>query len=64
MTKLNELTITEARKGLKNKDFSSVDLVTACLDRVNEIDPKILQYFSLFERQAQTQLNQSKTTTN
>ena len=52
MTKLNELTITEARKGLKNKDFSSVDLVTACLDRVNEIDPKIKSFVTVCKEQA------------
>jgi ribosomal protein L37E len=28
----------------------------------HEIDPKIIQYFDIYERQAQTQLNQATTT--
>lgn len=32
MTKLNELTIAEARDGLNNGDFSSVELTQACID--------------------------------
>jgi aspartyl-tRNA(Asn)/glutamyl-tRNA(Gln) amidotransferase subunit A len=34
--KLNELTIIEARKGLDNEDFTSVELTEACLKRIHE----------------------------
>lgn len=39
--KLNELTIKEAREGLKNKKFSSVDLTNACLEAIAYAEPKI-----------------------
>ncbi len=41
MTNLNELTIIEAKEGLKQKKFSSVDLTNACLAAIEKAEPKI-----------------------
>jgi len=41
MNKLNELTIKEAKEGLKQKKFSSVNLTTACLEMIEKAEPKI-----------------------
>jgi aspartyl-tRNA(Asn)/glutamyl-tRNA(Gln) amidotransferase subunit A len=50
--KLNELTITEAKEGLRSKKFSSVELTTACLKRVESIDNKIKAFVTVTEEQA------------
>ena len=50
--KLNELTITEAREGLKNKKFSSVELTTACLERIKRVEPKINAFVTVCEEDA------------
>lgn len=47
--KPNQLTIVEARKGLKNKEFKIVDLVQACLERIKETDSKINAFITLSE---------------
>ena len=39
--KLNELTITQAKEGLKKKEFSSVELTQACIDTIKLLEPKI-----------------------
>jgi len=39
--KLHQLSITEAKEGLKKKEFSSVELTTACLDRIESTEPKL-----------------------
>jgi aspartyl-tRNA(Asn)/glutamyl-tRNA(Gln) amidotransferase subunit A len=42
MTKtLNQLSVREARLGLKSKQFSSRELVQACLDQIKKVDPQI-----------------------
>lgn len=41
MNSLNQLTIKEAKEGLKKKEFSSVELTKACLDEIKKIEPKI-----------------------
>ena len=38
---LNELTIKKANAGLQKKEFSSVELTKACLDRIKKTDEKI-----------------------
>jgi aspartyl-tRNA(Asn)/glutamyl-tRNA(Gln) amidotransferase subunit A len=50
--KLNELTLTEALEGLKEKKFSSVDLVNACLARIKEVDPKLNAFITVTETEA------------
>jgi len=37
--KLYELTISEARKGLQEKKFSSSELTSACLERIKNVLP-------------------------
>ena len=55
---LNELTISQANEGLKKKDFSSVELTRACLDRIRKIDKKIQAFITVTEdialKQAET----------
>lgn len=46
---LNELTILEASTGLKNKEFSSVELTEACLNRVEKTDDKIKSFITVTE---------------
>ncbi len=52
---LNELTITEARKGLKNKQFSSVDLTRTCLDRIKQLEPKLNAFITVLDKYALSQ---------
>ena len=44
---LNELTIKAANEGLKNKEFSSVDLTNACLDQIKKTDDKIKAFITV-----------------
>ncbi len=50
--KLNELSITEAIRGLKEKKFSSKELVLACLQRIKEVEPKIHAFVTVREKEA------------
>lgn len=44
---LNELTIKEARKGLDDKEFTSVELTEACLRRIEERNAEINAYIAV-----------------
>lgn len=46
---LNELTISSARRGLDNKEFSSVELTTACLNRIKERNADINAFITVCE---------------
>ncbi len=46
---LNQLTILEASEGLKSKQFSSVELTEACLDRMKKTDGKIKSFITVTE---------------
>lgn len=52
MTLLNELTIKQAYEGLKNRDFSSVDLTQACLARIKERNKNINAFITITEELA------------
>lgn len=52
MAKLNELTISEAAKGLKAKQFSSQDLLQDCLKVIKEKDKDINAFVTLDEKGA------------
>lgn len=52
MNNLNQLTIKEAREGLKKKKFSSVELVKACLARVKGVEPLINAFVTICEEEA------------
>lgn len=54
---LNQLTITEAKKGLKEKKFSSVELVKDCLERIKKVEQKIKAFVTINEEEA---LNKAK----
>ncbi|MFH1648568.1 MAG: Asp-tRNA(Asn)/Glu-tRNA(Gln) amidotransferase subunit GatA [Patescibacteria group bacterium] len=47
MKELHKLTITEAIEGLKNADFSSVELVEACFKRIEQVDDDIKAFVTL-----------------
>lgn len=49
---LNELTITEAHAGLTKKEFSSVELTQACLDRIKQRNPKINAFITVTDELA------------
>lgn len=49
---LNGLTITKAKKGLKEKKFSSVELTQAYLKRINEVENKIKAFVTVSEEEA------------
>ena len=44
---LTQLTIAQAHKGLKEKQFSSVELTQAYLDRIQSLDKKLNSYVTL-----------------
>ena len=50
--KLNTLTIEEAHKGLKNKDFSAVELTKSCLDAIRVKDEKLNAFITVTEDRA------------
>lgn len=45
--KPNELTVTEALSGLKEKKFTSAELVNACFDQITKTDPKVKAFLTL-----------------
>jgi aspartyl-tRNA(Asn)/glutamyl-tRNA(Gln) amidotransferase subunit A len=49
---LNQLTIKEAKEGLRKKKFSSVELTKACLERIKKIDKKINAFITVCEKVA------------
>lgn len=46
---LNELTLAQARKGLDNKEFTSVELTRACLHRIKERNSEINAFITVCE---------------
>ena len=49
---LNTLTISDAQQKLKNKEISSVDLVSSCLNRIKEVDKKVKACITVLEKEA------------
>jgi aspartyl-tRNA(Asn)/glutamyl-tRNA(Gln) amidotransferase subunit A len=49
---LNELTLQEAREGLRNKKFTSVALTQACLDRIKQRNGEINAFITVCETEA------------
>lgn len=49
---LNELTIAKARAGLDKKEFSSVEITTACLNRIKERNADINAFNTISEESA------------
>lgn len=48
---LNELTITKALEGLKNKQFSSVELVKACLEQIGKHNKTINAFITVTDEE-------------
>ncbi|MDP2927068.1 MAG: Asp-tRNA(Asn)/Glu-tRNA(Gln) amidotransferase subunit GatA [bacterium] len=44
---LSDLTLKKARAGLENKDFSAKELVSATLERIQKLDPKISAFLTV-----------------
>jgi aspartyl-tRNA(Asn)/glutamyl-tRNA(Gln) amidotransferase subunit A len=55
MTRLTELSIAAARKGLANKEFSAVELVTAHNDAVAALNPRLNAFITTTPEQALAQ---------
>lgn len=49
---LNELTIKEAREGLKAKKFLSVELTEACLEQIKKHNPSLNAFITVTEKEA------------
>ncbi|MBI4358978.1 MAG: Asp-tRNA(Asn)/Glu-tRNA(Gln) amidotransferase subunit GatA [Candidatus Nealsonbacteria bacterium] len=47
MKDLSDLTLKKARAGLENKDFSAKELVSATLERIQKLDPKISAFLTV-----------------
>lgn len=54
---LNQLTLTDATKGIKEKKFSSTELVSDCLTKIDQLEPTLNAFVTLNKEQA---LEQSK----
>ncbi len=52
MNNLNQLTIKQAKEGLKQKKFSSLDLTKACLERIKQVEGKINAFVTVTEKEA------------
>lgn len=52
MSNLNQLTLKEAKEGLKTKKFSPVDLVKSCFDRINSVDQQLNAFVTLRRQEA------------
>ena len=61
---LNELTITEAQEGLRQKKFSSVELTKACLEQIKVVEPKINAFVTVTKREALEQAKKADQTIN
>lgn len=49
---MNNLTIKQAKIGLKNKKFSSVELTTACLKQIKKVEGKLNSFVTVTEKEA------------
>jgi len=52
---LNELTISEAKEGLKKKQFSVTELTKDCLEKIRKADPRLKAYVTVAEEEALAQ---------
>jgi aspartyl-tRNA(Asn)/glutamyl-tRNA(Gln) amidotransferase subunit A len=50
--KLNELTIKEAKEGLKSKKFSSVEITKTCLEQIKKHNPDLNAFITICEKEA------------
>ena len=50
--KIQEMTVTEIKDGIKNGSFTAYDVITSLFTRIKEIDPKVQSYLKLCEEDA------------
>lgn len=51
---LNELTITQSAAGIRRREFSVAELISACLDAIADRDTEIHAYLDIFEDDARS----------
>jgi len=51
-SKLCSLTLTQAARGIKNGEFSSLELVSTCLEKIKKTDQKIKSFLTLNKERA------------
>jgi aspartyl-tRNA(Asn)/glutamyl-tRNA(Gln) amidotransferase subunit A len=56
---LHKLTLTEAIKGLREKQFTSVDLTKACFAQIEKLDDKVKAFLTLNKEEAMTQAKEA-----
>lgn len=56
---LNELSLAEASELLRRKEVSSIDLTTACLARIDELNPTINAFITVLHQSALAQARQA-----
>ncbi len=56
---LNKLTLTEAIKGLREKQFTSVDLTNACFEQIEKFDGEVKSYITLNKEEALAQAEEA-----
>lgn len=49
---MNNLTIKQAKEGLKTKKFSSIELTKACLNQINKIEGRLNAFVTVTEKEA------------
>ena len=59
MANLWELTIQEAHLGLVAREFSSVDLTKACLERVRQVEDRVKSFLTITEELALSQAEEA-----
>lgn len=52
---LHQLTIKETQEGLRNKKFSSRELVKSCLAQIKKLEPKLNAFITVCEKEAMEQ---------
>ena len=55
------LTVEDAAARLRTREFSSVELVAAVLERADRLDPRLGTYLARFDGQAQTRASERMT---
>lgn len=49
---LNQLTIIDAKKGIKTKKFSSTEITKACLEQIKKLNPELNAFITISEKEA------------
>src|SRR5579859_2703265 len=49
---INSLTISQIKKDLAEKRYSSIELTKACLERIKQVEPKINAFVTVTEEEA------------